>query len=325
MTQKKHLKHARAMKKLKLRHQEESSEDEEQIIIEDDDESVLNDEFSDLHEPEEHTESRNITEALHWNPSAERRTEPIANRLGDGTSRSNQSYHFGTVRHRKELQPITAFFNDRTSTLPEQKNRSIRKWSRIQLRDTIQRFSKYTSTVFNHHQMENLDTSKNDHAKILSAICMLRKMYCKNKGKTEASLEVAAEVYGKGKSRAKAIKSWARDLITNGRLSESRKGKHRKTFSIIEDEDVKALCLEHLAGYKKTDERTPANFLLWINEHLLPSQGLTSIIKLRTAYNWLAILDYHAVDHVKGGNCEFHLSISMMVELNQKECTIHTG
>jgi hypothetical protein len=100
--------------------------------------------------------------------------------------------------------------------------------------------------------MDELDGTKNNHTMINAAITLLRKM-TKGKNKGDASLEVASETFGKGKHRAKLILSWVRDLITNEKLTESNKGKHRKTFSFIEDEDIQALCQAHLSSYSNAD------------------------------------------------------------------------
>ena len=51
---------------------------------------------------------------------------------------------------------------------------------------------------------------------------------------------------------ARLIRMWADYFVANGGLKESRRGKHQKLKSIINDEDVESLCREWLATHKET-------------------------------------------------------------------------
>jgi hypothetical protein len=57
--------------------------------------------------------------------------------------------------------------------------------------------------------------------------------------------------------------------------------------------------------------------MLWINHELLPSLGLLKKISIRTVYNWLAVLDYHAVSHKNGVYHDRHEAPDIVEERKQ--------
>ncbi|RKF71632.1 hypothetical protein GcM1_250064 [Golovinomyces cichoracearum] len=70
--------------------------------------------------------------------------------------------------------------------------------------------------------------------------------------------------------RGRRIIGWAYQVLRTGVIDSSKKGCHKKTSSLIEDEDILRKSQQHLRTYyQNDDERTPARFHLWINRELL--------------------------------------------------------
>lgn len=92
---------------------------------------------------------------------------------------------------------------------------------------------------------------------------------------------------------ARCIRNWGDFYIINGKLMESKKGKHQKTKSLINDEDVHKKCLDWLRKQPK-NQRIPRLFLDFLNDELIPSkrQSDKAKISLRTATRWMQKLGY---------------------------------
>ena len=80
-----------------------------------------------------------------------------------------------------------------------------------------------------------------------------------------------------------------------------RQGKFQKTKSLIDDEDVKSVCLSFLRS-TPANIRTAESFERWVNANLKSEIGIDYdlTISRRTAVNWLAQLDFQYQDYRQG-------------------------
>lgn len=108
-----------------------------------------------------------------------------------------------------------------------------------------------------------------------------------SKPKMEASLEAARVVFSKGKYMAAKIRFWANLFVAGKPLPEHRQGKHRKTKSLIADEDVARIVLEEIRKYR-CELISPMLLVKIVRDKF----GITS----RTAARWLGLLGYSLSD-----------------------------
>jgi len=126
-------------------------------------------------------------------------------------------------------------------------------------------------------------------------------------GKMAAS-EDAARIFGKsGPSASRMVRAWSKIFYDGQEFPPSRKGAHQKTVSLIDDEDVRADCLEYLRGLSES-EVSPKSLLKFVNEELLPKYTGSphSSICLRTAQNWLYVLNFRFQERKKGVYVDGH-------------------
>ena len=122
-------------------------------------------------------------------------------------------------------------------------------------------------------------------------------------GKMKASREVAVALFPKrgvsGTSRR--IRRWAQQYLHAQTLPEHRQGRHVKTKSLIEDEDVKAACRSWLQS-QHTDSITALYFSKWVCENLSLASRLPRPVSIseRTATRWLGRLNYSFGEYRKG-------------------------
>jgi hypothetical protein len=83
---------------------------------------------------------------------------------------------------------------------------------------------------------------------------------------------------------------------------------------LIEDEDVRRKCINHLRNdYAKDDDRTPNTFHRWINKELLPDIT-EKRVSLRTVYRWIHICNFEKTDVKKGVFHDRHEAPDVVVE-----------
>lgn len=110
-------------------------------------------------------------------------------------------------------------------------------------------------------------------------------------GMMKAAKRVAEASMFRRTSGWRCIVRWSASFMRDGVIPLSKRGKHRKASSLIDDEDVLADCVAWLRSCKK-GQRTPFAFHQWIRCTLLPRFAPGSSICLRTARNWLTHLGY---------------------------------
>jgi hypothetical protein len=115
-------------------------------------------------------------------------------------------------------------------------------------------------------------------------------------GKTEAQRKVANELFDKNRQKnsykAQCIAKWAAAYLETGAFPVSKQGLHRKTFSIIMDEDVRESFRVHLRKMKPV-ERTPGRFCENLNDTLLGEiPNAPDKVSYDTAMRWMKVLGF---------------------------------
>jgi hypothetical protein len=128
------------------------------------------------------------------------------------------------------------------------------------------------------------------------------------KGRMDAS-RTAAKCIVNGESlkyKARSVRAWGDLFFACKAISQSLQGKHQKTVSLIDDEDIQASCLAHLRALR-VEQVSPAALLQFVNEELLPGlPGAKSTICIRTATNWLHMLKFRLSEVTKGVYLDGH-------------------
>lgn len=123
--------------------------------------------------------------------------------------------------------------------------------------------------------------------------------------KLAASLLIAESI-NKGTYCARLIRSWAKQYLTNGHLTISKRGRHQKVQSLLDDEDVK-LKVAHYLREKKFN-LTVSQFVRFLENEVLPSVGVEKkkTIAESTARNWLSRMGFEFKEHRKGVYIDGH-------------------
>ena len=112
------------------------------------------------------------------------------------------------------------------------------------------------------------------------------------------SVQIASQLFPKsGKDHtARRIRKWAACFLATGKLPDSRQGRHIKTKSLINDEDIRIRCRTYLRS-QKNEEITGHSFAKWVNENLHQecSLNLPAALNIteRTATRWLHAIKYN--------------------------------
>jgi hypothetical protein len=151
---------------------------------------------------------------------------------------------------------------------------------------------------------KSANVSKFDLIRYMAILSYLKIQQCdKNVGKMKASRDVAAALFPKRKMNgtSRRIRQWAQQYLEFQTLSEHRQGKHVKTKSLIEDEDVKAACRSWLRS-QQADSITALSFSKWVCENLWHVCELPRPVSIseRTATRWLGRLNYRFREYRKG-------------------------
>ncbi|RKF62155.1 hypothetical protein GcM3_149012 [Golovinomyces cichoracearum] len=149
----------------------------------------------------------------------------------------------------------------------------------------------------------NIKIDARARLKMMSVRLLMKEVLNGNPRQSSAKQIAEKQFNLKGKAAhegGKRIIEWAYQVLRTGVIDSSKKGCHKKTTSLIEDEDILRKCQQHLRTYYKSDdERTPARFHLCINRELLINQT-DRRISSRTAYRWMEICGFEKVDVKKG-------------------------
>jgi hypothetical protein len=121
-------------------------------------------------------------------------------------------------------------------------------------------------------------------------------------GKMESSELTAEEVLGflnggSPKHMGRCFRLWGKYYHKNNVILVSQQGKHRKTESLIHDEDVAFECSKWLKS-QPPGKRTAETFNKFLNEVIYPvySNGFNYVGSIRTACAWLNALDFNVED-----------------------------
>jgi hypothetical protein len=192
------------------------------------------------------TIERKFTEApdLRWEDGADDHIKK-PNRHGDGSSRRSTARK--KVKHTEDDTRWTDYFtldeNQQPPLIPVNvvKTRGKYSWSRYNLRRLIKETETVTTNISNRksHLQNPLDERKK--IKLLSARLLMKKVI-DEEFKQDAAAAIARNTFDKKGESAlycgKHIISWVDQLIRCGDLDDPSKGCHRKTESLILDEDI---------------------------------------------------------------------------------------
>lgn len=121
--------------------------------------------------------------------------------------------------------------------------------------------------------------------------------------KMSASLSIAKSFFPNDNVdyRSRSIREWAQFYIDNHQLPQSHQGRHIKTKSLFDDEDVQNACRIWLRS-QIPDSICGRSFALWITESLHHILHYKEPIKVheRTAQRWLHRLDFSPCTYRQG-------------------------
>ncbi|KAH9814357.1 hypothetical protein DFH28DRAFT_894648, partial [Melampsora americana] len=101
-----------------------------------------------------------------------------------------------------------------------------------------------------------------------------------------------------GTSRARRIRQQARNLILTGELVLSATGMSSRPASALDDKRVEIAIYQWLLT-KKPGEVTPHNFRCHVNETVLPTYEIKSMISERTTYRWMYRMNLRPQEYKK--------------------------
>ena len=157
--------------------------------------------------------------------------------------------------------------------------------------------------------------NKKSQFEFVRHLCVLRylqQMKESPRSKVSTSLSVARMIFGPDKGtdyRAKSIREWSDEFVRSGSMMVLRQGKHRKTRSLIDDNDIRFACLAYLRN-ERAELIDGETFARWVSENLHKQPELTLDepvrIQSRTAVRWLHSLGFHSEQYKKGTYTDGH-------------------
>ena len=129
--------------------------------------------------------------------------------------------------------------------------------------------------------------------------------------KIQASVEVAERLFPESNAQytGRKIRDWSMHFLKVGKLPEHKQGKHAKTVSLMNDEDIQKACRAYLRC-QRNDTITSMSFMKWVNEslHLDPNVNLPASLNIseRSATRWLHQLNYNYDQYKKGSYVDGH-------------------
>ncbi|RIA82539.1 hypothetical protein C1645_835213 [Glomus cerebriforme] len=149
---------------------------------------------------------------------------------------------------------------------------------------------------------KNLDE---DHKLRLTAILQYMRLLEFQNSKLEASLSVAHQLK-KGPWFARCLRLWSHMLQNGESIPFSKREKHCKVKSLLDDEDVQMQITSYLR--EKKFEFYVADFVDYVTNTIFPSLGIETktTISETTARNWLKKMGYHYKKYQKGVYVDGH-------------------
>lgn len=147
--------------------------------------------------------------------------------------------------------------------------------------------------------------SKFDHIRLI-AIRRFLELIKSGEPKVESSLKVATVLFSSKPNRsmvhrARTIRNWAQFYIATNELPSLKQGRHQKTRTLIDDEDVQNACRTWLRS-QTPDSICARLFARWVSSSLhveLDCPG-PIIISERTAQRWFHRLDFFLSERTQG-------------------------
>ena len=114
-------------------------------------------------------------------------------------------------------------------------------------------------------------------------------------------------IQGREQTGCKMVRAWGRRYYEDLSFPVEKRGRHQKTMSLIDDEDVRRRCLEYLRA-QHSDKLTTRGFFNFVNTELLPevTGSPNTTICLRTAQNWMHVLNFEFGEETKGAYVDGH-------------------
>src|SRR5262249_15903567 len=108
-----------------------------------------------------------------------------------------------------------------------------------------------------------------DRLRLLAVKRLLESMRESERSKVASSEAIASVIFGKNGAsyRSRAIRDWSDYFVKHEHLPELRQGKHLKTKTLIDDEDVQAACRAFIRQLP-ADKRDANAFMKWVNSEL---------------------------------------------------------
>jgi hypothetical protein len=145
------------------------------------------------------------------------------------------------------------------------------------------------------------DWTQYDKLRCMSVLRFLE-MVRKGEQQVQASIRISEVLFGGGKYRAAAIRSWASAFRVSGALPLYEQGKHPKRASLIDEEEVQRDCIAFLRS-QKDDERTALSFCRWFSDvYFVLRYGMRRAKDLseNTARTWFKKLGWYMWGKKKG-------------------------
>ncbi|CAG8486586.1 8750_t:CDS:2 [Dentiscutata erythropus] len=149
------------------------------------------------------------------------------------------------------------------------------------------------------HETLQSPPSPTDTASILRMrLDDINKQY--GQGKMNASIQIAKMIWNKGDYMSRCIRKWGDLYIKSGELLSYRQGKHKKSISLLDDDNFLEGCQEWLRQ-QSPESRSPRALKMYIEETLLPKIGHTKdIISEKTCHTYMHALGYKYDERKKG-------------------------
>ena len=112
-------------------------------------------------------------------------------------------------------------------------------------------------------------------------------------GKVESAERASSSIPGNASQTVRCILNWTSVFLETGQLPQSNQGKHRKSQSLLSDEEILLRIREWLIEAPK-GSRNPEKLAHWVNNSLLLEvEGIGNThISVRTVRNWMNTLGY---------------------------------
>ena len=161
--------------------------------------------------------------------------------------------------------------------------------------------------VVNNHALEKklASVSKFDHVRLI-AIKRYLELIKSGKPKVESSLQVASVLFSTRPNRsmvhrARKIRNWAQFYIATNELPSLKQGRHQKTSTLIDDENVQNACKTWLRS-QPPDSLCARSFSRWVGSslHLELDFPAPVMISERTSKRWFHRLDFSLSERTQG-------------------------